>query len=115
MTLAVSELTRRGFPLELIHIVAAHHGEAGPMSPKTVEALICHLADMADSRLNGEVVRAARYLVREATGQAWGTIDSETAFAIVQSKASGGWNGLRATVEKMEQKASHKDSSNAKE
>lgn len=69
INLALSEMVRRGFPLEVVHIVAAHHGgEAGPVWPRTVEALIVHLADLADSRLDGEVLRAARYLSREATG-----------------------------------------------
>ncbi|MGQ9460629.1 MAG: HD domain-containing protein, partial [Candidatus Bathyarchaeaceae archaeon] len=56
LTLIVSEMIRRGFSLDLIHIVCAHHGgEAGPMWPRTIEALVCHLADITDSRLNGEV------------------------------------------------------------
>ena len=45
LTLIVSEMIRRGFPLDLIHIVCAHHGgQAGPMWPRTIEALVCHLS-----------------------------------------------------------------------
>ncbi|RLI08793.1 dihydroneopterin 2',3'-cyclic phosphate phosphodiesterase, partial [Candidatus Bathyarchaeota archaeon] len=63
VSLAVAELARRGFPLEVLHAVAAHHAEHGPISPKTLEALVVHLADLADSKLNGAVLRAARFLL----------------------------------------------------
>ena len=99
LLLIVSEMTRRGFPLDLIHTVSAHHGDAGPMRPKTVEALICHLADLVDSQLNGEVLKAARYLVKDATGQVWERITAKEAFEIVHSKQIGGFDRLRRTLE----------------
>ncbi len=102
LTLIVSELVRRGFSLDLTHIVCAHHGgQAGPIWPRTVEALVCHLADLTDSRLNGEVLRAARYLSREATGEELEGINSKEAFEIVGSKVVEGWDGVRRTVEKI--------------
>jgi 7,8-dihydroneopterin 2',3'-cyclic phosphate phosphodiesterase len=102
LTLVVSELVRRGFPLELTHIVCAHHGgQAGPIWPRTVEALVCHLADLTDSRLNGEVLRAARYLTREATGEELERVNSKEAFEIVGSKVVEGWDGVRRAVEKI--------------
>ena len=102
LTLIVSELVRRGFSLDLTHIVCAHHGgQAGPIWPRTVEALVCHLADLIDSRLNGEVLRAARYLSREATGEELERINSKEAFEIVGSKVVEGWEGVRKTVEKI--------------
>lgn len=105
LTLIVSELVRRGFPLNLIHIVCAHHGgEAGPIWPRTVEALVCHLADSTDSRLNGEVLRAARYLSRETTGEELYRLTSKEAFEIVHSKVVEGWDGVKKTVEKIKQK-----------
>lgn len=105
INLALSEMVRRGFPLEVVHIVAAHHGgEAGSVWPRTVEALICHLADLADSRLNGEVLRAARYLSREATGIELPFHNSKDAYEIVNAKVSKGWNGVRETVKKIEKK-----------
>jgi putative nucleotidyltransferase with HDIG domain len=105
LTLIVSELVRRGFPLNLIHIVCAHHGgEAGPIWPRTVEALVCHLADATDSRLNGEVLRAARYLSRETTGEELYRLTSKEAFEIVHSKVVEGWDGVKETVEKIKQK-----------
>ena len=59
ISLATSELVRRNFPVELIHIVAAHYGGYGPIKPRTVEALVVHLADNTDSQLNGQVLDAA--------------------------------------------------------
>ena len=105
LTLIVSELVRRGFPLDLIHIVCAHHGgDAGPIWPRTVEALVVHLADITDSRLNSEVLRAARYLSREATGEELQPANSKEAFDIVNSKVTEGWKGVQKTVEKIRQK-----------
>ncbi len=43
------ELYARGFPEEVIHIVASHGGETGQPSPRTLEALILYYADTADS------------------------------------------------------------------
>jgi 7,8-dihydroneopterin 2',3'-cyclic phosphate phosphodiesterase len=105
LTLIVSEMIRRDFPLDLVHIVCAHHGgQAGPMWPRTVEALVCHLADVTDSRLNGEVLRAARYLSREATGEELDIVSSKEAFEVVHSKVVGGWDGVKKTVEKIRRK-----------
>ena len=101
LTLAVAELIRRGFPLEVIHIVCAHHGyEAGPIGPKTVEALICHLADVTDSRLNGETLRAAKYLALKATGEEITQLTPKEAFEILRVKAEKGWEGLKKLLEK---------------
>jgi 7,8-dihydroneopterin 2',3'-cyclic phosphate phosphodiesterase len=105
LTLIVAEMVRRGFPLNLVHIVCAHHGgEAGPMWPRTIEALVCHLADITDSRLNGEVLRAARYLSRGATGEELDVASSKEAFEVVYSKVVEGWDGVKKSVEKIRQK-----------
>jgi len=105
LTLIVSELVGRGFPLDLIHIVGAHMGwQHGPIGPRTAEALIVHLADVADSRLNGEVLRAAQYLSREATGMELERITSREAFEIVRSKTIKGWGGVKETVEKIRER-----------
>lgn len=105
LTLIVSEMVRRGFPLHLIHIVCAHHGyQYGPMGPRTIEALVCHLADITDSKLNGEVLRAAQYLAKEATGIELSQITGREAFQIVHAKTMKGWEGVKKTVEKMRRK-----------
>jgi len=104
LSLVISELVRRGFPLELIHVVSAHHGDYGPIRPHTVEALICHLADLLDSRLNGEVLNAVAYLTRKAVGEELQRLNSKEAFEIINSKITEGWNGVAKTVEKIKQK-----------
>lgn len=104
LSIATAELVRKGFPIELVHIVSAHHGEFGPIRPKTVEALICHLADFADSRLNGEVMNAAAYLVRRVAGQELREMNSKEAFELVHSKAVEGWKGVDKTLEKLSRK-----------
>jgi 7,8-dihydroneopterin 2',3'-cyclic phosphate phosphodiesterase len=43
--LGVAELYHRGFPEEIVHIVAAHFGESGPTPPRTFEALIFYHID----------------------------------------------------------------------
>lgn len=108
LSLATAELIRTGFPLELVHIVAAHYGEYGPVRPRTVEALVCHIADLADSRLNGEVLSAAAYLTRKATGEEFPRMNSKEAFEIVRSKALEGWEGVSRTVEKMKRRTGRK-------
>lgn len=105
LSLITAELIRKDFPLDLVHIVYTHHGgQAGPMWPRTVEALICHLADQTDSQLNGEVLRAARYLSRTATGEELTLLTSKEAFEIVYSKTVEGWEGVSKAVEKIKQK-----------
>lgn len=65
LTLSVMKLFQEGFPLKVIHAVAAHHGEPGPTRPETIEAMIVHLADYIDSKLNGDILRKARSICQE--------------------------------------------------
>lgn len=109
LSLVGAELVRRGFPLKLVHVVSAHHGNYSPIRPHTIEALICHLADLMDSRLNGEVLSAARYLTRKAGGEELRGLTGEEAFEIVHSKAVGGWDGVRNAMAKIGlERRSHK-------
>ncbi|MEM3769573.1 MAG: HDIG domain-containing protein [Candidatus Bathyarchaeia archaeon] len=113
LSIVISELVRRGFPLELIHVVSAHHGEYGPIRPHTIEALICHLADLMDSRLNGEVLNAAAYLVRKAVGEDLRGLTSKEAFEIIHSKVAEGWEGVAKTVKKLKKRRLHTKLKNA--
>jgi len=108
LSMVIAELVRRKFPIEVVHVVSAHHGEYGPIRPHTIEALICHLADLIDSRLNGEVLNAAAYLARKATGEELTGLTSREAFEIVYSKATEGWKGVAKTVEKLKRKNKRK-------
>jgi 7,8-dihydroneopterin 2',3'-cyclic phosphate phosphodiesterase len=102
LTLIVAELIKKGFPLDLVHIVAAHMGwQYSPIGPRTAEALIVHLSDMADSKLNGEVLRAAQFLSREAAGVELEQLTAKEAFEIVKAKTTKGWDGVRKTIEKI--------------
>lgn len=105
LTLGVAELVRRGFPLDLVHIMDSHMGwQHGPIGPRTAEALIVHLADMADSRLNGEVLRAAQYLLREATGIELNHMNATEAFQLVNAKTQGGWKAVPKALENIRRK-----------
>jgi len=102
LTLIVAELVKRDFPLNLVHIVASHMGwQHSPIGPRTVEALIVHLADVADSRLNGEVLRAAQFLSRESTGTELEQLTAKEAFEIVNAKTVQGWEGVKKTIERI--------------
>jgi len=103
-SLVISELVRRGFPLELVHIVGAHHGDYGPVKPRTIEALICHLADLMDSRLNGEVLSAAAFLMRKVTGEDLPRLTAQEAFEIINAKAAQGLDGVAKAVEDIRHK-----------
>lgn len=43
--LGVAELYHRGFPEEVLHLIASHAGEAGTTPPRNYEALILHYID----------------------------------------------------------------------
>jgi 7,8-dihydroneopterin 2',3'-cyclic phosphate phosphodiesterase len=101
LSLAVAELINRGFPLDVVHAVAAHHGKGGPVSPRTIEALVCSLADVADASLNGEVLNAAKYLILDCVGEESGRLSAEEAFAIVRAKQEKGCIGVAEEFEKI--------------
>jgi len=99
LSLATAELIRRGFPLDVVHVVAASHGKQyGPIGPMTIEALICHLADRTEAELNGEMLSAARFMIREVTGEEPQALTGREAFAVVRTKTDRGWNGLRNSL-----------------
>jgi 7,8-dihydroneopterin 2',3'-cyclic phosphate phosphodiesterase len=115
LTLASAELIRRGFPLDAVHVVAASHGrQYGPIGPMTIEALICHLGDQAEASLNGEMLSAARFMVREVTGQEPQTLTGREAFAIVRTKTDKGWDGLRDYLSRNQTGLTHSSLSNPK-
>jgi len=99
LSLATAELIRRGFPLDVVHVVAASHGrQYGPIGPMTIEALICHLADRAEAELNGEMLSAARFMIREVTGEEPQVLTGREAFHVVRTKTDEGWTGLRDSL-----------------
>ena len=94
LTLLVSELLKRGFPLDVVHVAASHHGDQSPTRPKTLEALIVSIADLADSEFSRRSLRAAEYLVRETTGRRKKFGSSREALELLGLKAQKGWDGV---------------------
>jgi 7,8-dihydroneopterin 2',3'-cyclic phosphate phosphodiesterase len=95
LTLMVSELMKRDFPQEIVHIVASHHGDIGPTKPKTIEALIVSISDLADSELNGKVLRAAEYLLRRSGAIRPRISNSMEAIEVILTKEREGWEGIK--------------------
>ena len=95
LTLLVAEMYRRNFPLDVIHVVASHHGDESPVKPKTLEALIVSIADYADSEMSRRILRAAEYLLRRATGEEARVTSSREALEVVSAKTREGWEGVR--------------------
>ena len=95
LTLLVAELYKRKFPVEVIHVAASHHGDISPVKPKTMEALIVSIADLADSELSRKTLRAAEYLLRQM-GESQPKINSSReALDLVHVKSKEGWEGIR--------------------
>ena len=95
LSLMVGEMMKRDFPLDVVHVVASHHGDVGPTKPKSVEALIVSVADLADSDLNGKLLRAAEYLLRRTGAYRPKLSSSKEALDVVTTKDREGWEGLR--------------------
>jgi len=108
LTLVLCELYKKKVPIELLHILASHHGRAGPISPRTIEALIVHVADVADATLNGEVLSAAKFLAKKCTGEEVTFTSSKEAFEIVHAKQAEGCEGVIKVIEKIRKNRSRR-------
>ena len=65
LTMIVIKLVQNKFPFKVVHAVAAHHGDPGPVRPETLEAMIVHLAYYVDSKLNGDILRKAKTIYQD--------------------------------------------------
>ncbi len=65
LTLCVAELYKRNYPLDLIKIVASHHGEHSSTKPGSIEAYIVHFADYIDSEINNVAIKVVRSRAKE--------------------------------------------------
>jgi 7,8-dihydroneopterin 2',3'-cyclic phosphate phosphodiesterase len=99
LSLMIAEIYRRGLPLDLVHVIAGHHGDAGPTKPKTLEALIVSVADQADSDLNSKLLRAAEYLLRRSGVSRPSLGSAKEALEVVQVKSREGWEGLQRMLD----------------
>lgn len=96
LSLITGELYARRFPIEVIHAVASHHGDASPIEPRTIEALILHIADNADAEINDKVFWAAKDIIRECFGIEIQTLPKEVSpFKVVLAKKEGGCEEVR--------------------
>jgi 7,8-dihydroneopterin 2',3'-cyclic phosphate phosphodiesterase len=95
LTLLVAALYKRGFSTEIIHVVASHHGDVSPVKPKTMEALIVSIADLADSELSRKTLRAAEYLLKQMGSLQPKINSSQEALDIVQAKNRVGRNEMK--------------------
>ncbi len=62
--------------MDLLHIILAHHGTkeyGSPVSPVTIEALIVHMADMAEAKLTGFL----DHCDRTSTADGWSSYSKE--------------------------------------
>jgi len=99
LSLMVGEMMKRDFPLDVVHVIASHHGDVGPTKPKSVEALIVSVADLADSDLNGKLLRAAEYLLRRTGAYRPKLSSSKEALDVITTKDREGWEGLRRLLD----------------
>ncbi len=100
VSLIIAELRKEKFPMDVVHAVAAHHGDKGPVTPKTLEALIVHLADFMDAKLNGMVLQAAKFLARKCANVELSLVDTKLAYDIVTAKKKKGCEGVKKVLEK---------------
>lgn len=102
LTLLLNEAYKRGFSEDFLHVLAASHGDAGPTTPKTIEALIVHLADYIDSRLMGEIQRAYFSLTRKCLGETLTKISPKEALEVIYAKQVGGYEKVKKILKKFE-------------
>jgi 7,8-dihydroneopterin 2',3'-cyclic phosphate phosphodiesterase len=96
LSLITSELYARKFPLDVIHAVASHHGEGSPIEPRTIEALLVHMADRTDAEINDKALFAAKDIVRECLLREVVTLPREVSpFEVILAKKEGGCNEVR--------------------
>lgn len=96
LSLVIGELYLRRFPIEVVHAVIAHHGRASPIEPRTIEALIVHMADRTDAEINDEVLFAARDIIRECVGKEVELLPKGlSAFDVIMAKERGGCDEVK--------------------
>ncbi len=104
LSLIVAEGYHKKLPIDLLHVLASHHGESSPMGPRTLEALVVSLSDLLDARLAGEVQRAAQFGIKDCLGEEAGMLTAEEAFNIVYARQTRGCDGVRDVFERVRQR-----------
>jgi len=96
LSLITGELYTRKFPLDVIHAVVAHHGDGSPIEPRTIEALLVHMADRTDAEINDKAFFAAKDIIRECLLKEVLTLPKDVSpFQIILAKKEGGCDAVR--------------------
>lgn len=96
LSLIIGELYVRKFPLEVIHAVVAHHGENSPIEPRTIEALVVHMADRTDAEINDKVLFAAKEIIKECMMKEVSSLPEEVSpYEVILAKKEGGCEEVR--------------------
>jgi putative nucleotidyltransferase with HDIG domain len=64
-SLIFAEAWHRKLPIELLHIILSHHGKGSSAQPRSLEALVLHLADYLDSQLLGDILLGAETIIKQ--------------------------------------------------
>jgi len=104
LSILLGEAYPEDFPPDFIHVLAAGHGDAGPISPHTIEALIVHLADLVDSRLVGDIQKAAYRIVRKCTGEANILMSPKEALDVIYAKQVDGCGTVAVLTKRIRKK-----------
>jgi 7,8-dihydroneopterin 2',3'-cyclic phosphate phosphodiesterase len=98
-SLIFAEAWSRKFPLEVLHVILAHHGKGAPAQPRSLEAVIVHLADYVDSEIMNDVLLGAKKIVKR-TGKTITVDNSRFAAMICQVMAKDGIKGVEQFLSK---------------
>ena len=102
LSLIIGELYARKFPLDVIHAVVAHHGDNGPIEPRTIEALLVHMADRTDAEINDKVLFAAKEIIKECLMKEVVTLPREVSpYEVIIAKKEGGCEEVRRRFSSM--------------
>lgn len=95
LSLILAEAYRMKLPVEVLHILAAHHGEASPIRPHSIEALVVNISDSADAKLINDVFNAARWAMRDCIGKETRQLSADEAFQLVYARQNEGCEGVK--------------------
>ncbi|TFG05563.1 MAG: HD domain-containing protein [Promethearchaeota archaeon] len=98
-SLMFAEAWTRKLPLELLHVILAHHGKGSPAQPRSLEALILHLADYVDSNLLGDLLVGAEKIIEQA-GKKQKLTNSKFAARICDTMVKQGLEGVKNLLSK---------------
>ncbi|ABR56513.1 HDIG domain-containing metalloprotein [Methanococcus aeolicus] len=95
LTLMVAEMYKRNVPMELIKIVASHHGEYGAMKPDSIESWLLHYADSIDASLNDVAIKICNARARDMGIQEQDIYEAFTPLKIYELRSTVGKEKLK--------------------